>query len=111
MASEIVTAIYRPKQGQDEALRAILARHVPTLRELGLATDRPSLVMRSFIDGTYIEIFEWVSREAAGEAHSNAKVGELWGAMMEVCLLLTPAELMESTKQFPHFQPVDELCL
>ncbi|MDJ0976437.1 MAG: hypothetical protein QNJ98_18400 [Planctomycetota bacterium] len=111
MAREIVTAIYKPKKDQGAALEALLKEHVPTLRRQGLATDRPSLVMRSHIDGSIMEVFEWASHEAAAKAHSDPEVGKLWEAMGEVARFLTPAELMESTRTFPHFQPVDELCL
>ena len=111
MARQIVTAIYRPKTEQGQALEALLKEHVPTLRRLGLATERPSLVMRSFVDGTIMEVFEWTSHEAAANAHSVPEVGTLWEAMGAVARFLTPAELMESTRTFPHFQPIDELCL
>ena len=36
-----VIACYRPKPGQDAALHALARTHVPTLRSIGLVTDRP----------------------------------------------------------------------
>ncbi len=111
MAREIVTAIYKPKKGQDDELANLVEKHVPTLRRLGLATERTSIVMRSFVDGTLMEVFEWTSHESAQKAHTDPEVEALWGAMAEVARFLTPAELMESTRTFPHFQAVDGLCL
>lgn len=109
MAREIVTALYKPKEGQDEALRALIGRHVKTLRGQGLATDRPSVVMRSYADGTYLEVFEWTSHEAAQKAHQDPVVQEIWGKMGAVADFVTLAELQESTAPFPHFAPEDRL--
>ena len=74
----VVMAMYRPKPGKDDALRAVIARHVPRLRELGLATSRPVALLQAG-DGTYVEIFEWAPGGAAA-AHTNAAVMEIWNA-------------------------------
>ena len=54
---DMVIVAYRPKPGQEDALLALTREHVPMLRRLGLATDRPCLVMRSG-SGVIIEVFE-----------------------------------------------------
>ncbi len=108
MAREMVTALYKPKAGKEDELKALIAQHVPTLVRLGLATNRPPVVMRSYADGTYIEVFEWVSHEAAQAAHGDPEVQKIWGPMAEVCTFVPLAELQESTRTFPHFAPVDE---
>ena len=46
MSAEIVIAMYRPKEGKAEALRALVEGHVSLLRERGLATPRAPIVMR-----------------------------------------------------------------
>ncbi len=107
MAREIVTALYKPKSGKEEELKALIEQHVPKLRELGLVTDRAPIVMRSYADGTFVEVFEWVSHEAARAAHSDPEVQKIWGPMAEVCDFVPLAELQESTRPFPHFAPVD----
>ena len=55
--ADIVIVAYRPKPGQAEALLALTVEHVPTLRRLGLATDRPAMVMTNK-DGVIVEVFE-----------------------------------------------------
>ena len=109
MPGEIVTALYRPRPGKEGALRALLKRHVATLRAEGLATRRPVVLMRSRADRTYVEVFEWATAESAGEAHVNPRVAEIWKGMGEVCDMLTLADLKEATERFPHFEPVDGL--
>lgn len=105
MPGEVVIAIYRPKPNQAEELKRLVGRHLPTLRNLGLVTDREAVVLESS-DGTLLEIFEWKSSEAAQEAHAAASVQELWNAMGDVADFATLADLPEATRQFPHFSPL-----
>lgn len=103
--SRIVIAVYRPREGKDEDLQALVAEHVPMLRTLGLATDRPATVMRSG-DGTLVEVFEWRSVEAMERAHSEPAVLELWerfGRISDYCPL---AALDEAQQMFAEFEPV-----
>jgi hypothetical protein len=105
MASEICIAVYRAKPGKEEELAALIEGHVAVLQAEGLATDRTPIVMRSPDDGTFLEVFEWVAPEASCEAHANAKVGPLWGQMMEIADFLTLADVPEAVNRFPHFRP------
>ena len=106
---EAVIALYRPKPGGDDALRALVARHVAVLREQGLVTDRPVTWLRSTQDGTWLEIFEWRSGEAAQQAHENASVQAIWGAMQEVAEFISLSALAEADRPFPHFLAVDHV--
>jgi hypothetical protein len=47
----IAIACYRPKAGQQEALRALVREHVATLRSIGLVTNRAPMAMEAQ-DGT-----------------------------------------------------------
>jgi hypothetical protein len=107
MPGEVVIAAYRPKPGQDKALEAVIARHVPTLRRLGLATRRPVVLLKSETDGIYLELFEWVDAAAAGKAHVSKDVGEVWEAFAKVSDFVALAQLAGAGKPFPHFRPVD----
>jgi hypothetical protein len=104
-AGNVVMAMYRPKPGKDDALRALIARHVPRLRELGLATCRPAALLQA-ADGTYIEIFEW-KPGGAHAAHSNAGVLEIWNAFASVSDFVRLADIAESQRPFAHFRPVE----
>lgn len=106
MKPEIVFALYRPHEGKDAALRALIAQHLPVLRKLELITDRPAVLVKSK-NGTYVEIFEWKSSEAAKLAHQHPEVAAVWEAMGEVCEYPVLTTLEEAEKQFPHFEPVE----
>lgn len=102
----IVLASYIPKPGREKELAALIDGHVPMLRRLGLATDRPALVLRSRVNGAHVEIFEWVSDEAAQAAHEMPEVMALWGRFGEVADFAPLSSLPESARPFPHFDPV-----
>jgi len=106
MSGQIVIATYRPHAGNDEALRELIREHLPTLRKYELATDRPSLLMRA-ADGTYLEIFEWVSAEAASLAHEHPAIAKIWEGMGALGAMPSIGELAESTRPFPHFEPIE----
>ena len=106
MATQIVFALYRPHPGQDAAMRRLIARHVPALRRLGLATDRPTVLVRAG-DGTYVEVFEWVSETAARTAHDHPDIAEIWDSMELIADFATLASLAEAQRPFTHFEPVE----
>ena len=103
---QVVFALYKPHEGNDADLRKILAEHVATLRRLELATDRPAVLVKSR-NGTYIEIFEWSTPEAAGLAHHHPEVAKVWESIGKVADLAKLDSLEEIKGMFPHFQPVN----
>jgi hypothetical protein len=106
MTAQIVFALYRPHAGKDAALRGLIARHIPALRRARLVTDRPAVLARA-ADGTYVEVFEWVSETAAREAHGHPDIAEIWDGMEAIADFTTLAALTESQRAFTHFEPVE----
>lgn len=102
---EIVFALYRPHPGKEKDLEALVARHLPVLREHELITPREAIAARAS-DGTIIEVFEWASAEAAGQAHEVPAVAKVWEAMAQVADFATLASLPEAGTRFPHFAPL-----
>ena len=81
MPAQVVIAAYRPKPGREKDLEEIVRKHVPLLRKAGLATARPVTLLRSFTDGTLLEIFEWVDVESAQKAHTHPEVSKTLGRL------------------------------
>ena len=102
----LVIACYRPKPGQEDALRTLMETHVATLRAEGLVTDRTPIVMEAK-DGTLIEVFEWRSREAIEAAHTNPRVLEMWEAYGTACDYVPVGTVPEASEMFAEFTPVE----
>ncbi|MDX1534389.1 MAG: antibiotic biosynthesis monooxygenase [Thermoplasmata archaeon] len=102
----MVISVYRPKPGKDAALLEALKTHLPILQGEGLATDRPSQLMRAE-DGTMIEVFEWVSQEAIDSAHENDTVKAMWADFEAACEYGNLASLPEAQGPFASFEPVN----
>ena len=101
----ISVACYKPRPGCEDALLDLVRNHLPPLRAEGLVTARESIVMRT-ADGTIVEVFEWVSREAIAGAHKNPAVLDLWKRFEAVCWYETPSNIAEFQNMFAHFEAV-----
>ena len=104
MKPAVVFALYRPHPGKDAELRRLIAQHLPVLRRLELATDRPAILVRAK-DGTYIEVFEWRNEESAKLAHEHPEVARVWEAMGQVADFPALDSLEEAKQPFSHFEP------
>lgn len=100
----IVIACYRPKPGQQEALRALARDHLSILRSQGLVTDRDSIMMEA-ADGTIIEVFEWKSTEAIEAAHTNPAVLKMWELYASACDYMPVSRVPEAAQMFSEFTP------
>lgn len=96
-------ASYKPKPGQEEALMELVNRHLPTLRELGLATDNQNYIAKS-ADGRIIEVFEWISANAVNAAHQHPAISDIWEKMTLVADFLPMNSLPEGSKPFVSFE-------
>lgn len=102
----IVISSYKPLAGKEAGLFEVVKTHVPILRELGLATARPVNIMRSS-NGTIVEVFEWVSKDAINEAHKNPRVLQMWKEFEAVCEYESLSNLDESKHPFSEFTPLN----
>jgi quinol monooxygenase YgiN len=106
---ETVICTFRVKPSSLDEFMALLERHWPKLRELGLVTDRAE---QSFVSEsaetdhpTIVSVFEWVNGDAAERAHEHPDVAEIWEAMEPLCESRQGRPSME----FPHFQPLTRI--
>lgn len=102
----IAIACYRPKPGQQDALRALVREHVATLRSIGLVTNRVPITMEAK-DGTFVDVFEWASPEAIQAAHSHPVVLRMWEEYGKVCDYLPISQVAEASQMFSEFTPVE----
>lgn len=103
--TETAICLYRVRSGREDEFRALLERHWPTLRKLELATAEPPRYYRGAEqDGgpLFVEIFDWVSGEAARAAHEHPEVMALWEPMDA----LTETRDGRPNMEFPHVQPL-----
>ena len=80
--------------------------HLPRLQQEGLATERPSIIMKA-ADGTILEVFEWCSQAAIESAHTNPEVLRMWAEYAEVCDYVPAAEVAEISQLFSGFEPLN----
>ena len=98
----IVMCSYRPHTGQESALEALIASHVPMLRRYGLVTDRVPIQAQAS-DGTRIEVFEWTDSESSEKAHSTPEISSLWAAFASIAEFIPLSTLPETQGPFANF--------
>jgi hypothetical protein len=106
MSDEIAFAHYRVREGRVDDFLALLGKHEPVLRRLGLITDEPTKVyVGQEKDGAplVIEMFCWVEDDGSARAHTHPEVSEIWEAMGPMCEDRDGRPAFE----FPHLRLVD----
>jgi hypothetical protein len=93
--TNIVT--YVPKQGKEAELLALVKKHEPALRKLGLVTDEPFRVWKAYDIRKrrvqYIEYFVWKDGSGSDVAHQSPEIMAIWEPMGPVLEELTICEV------------------
>ncbi len=97
---------YKPLQGKETELLALIKTHWQKLNDENLVSDRKPVIMQSS-NGTVIEVFGWKSKEAIEAAHSNPAVQRMWGEYAEVCEYVPVGDVEESSSLFSEFTPIN----
>lgn len=105
MGPRIVIVVYRPLQGKEQSLLALVKKHLDVLASQELVTDREPIVMKAK-DGSIVEVFEWRSEKAISDAHNHPTVQELWAGFGEACTYEKPVDVAEFHNLFSEFEPV-----
>ena len=93
--TNIVT--YVPKPGKEAELLALVKKHEPALRKVGLVTSEPFQLWKAFDirkqRELYIEHFVWKDGHASDVAHQTPEVMAIWEPMGPVLEELTICEV------------------
>jgi quinol monooxygenase YgiN len=93
--ANIVT--YVPKPGKESELLALVQRHEPALRKVGLVTSEPFRLWKAYDirkkREQFIEYFEWKDAKASDVAHQTPEVMAVWEPMGPVLEELTICEV------------------
>ncbi len=103
MPNQTVICTYRVRADAEIAFREMLARHWPTLHDLGFVTGGPSMIYRK-LDArpTFIEIFTW-TEGGYEQAREHPAVLAIWAPMDP---LLEERDGL-ATWDFPHYERID----
>jgi hypothetical protein len=92
--TNIVT--YTPKPGKEDELLALVKKHEPALRKVGLVTSEPFRVWKAYDIRKrrvqFIEHFVWKDGKSSDVAHQTPEVMAVWEPMGPVLEELTICE-------------------
>ena len=93
--TNIVT--YVPKKGKEAEMLALVKKHEPALRKVGLVTAEPFRVWKAYDirkqREQYIEYFVWKDGGASDIAHQTPEVMAIWEPMGPILEELTICEV------------------
>src|SRR5690349_4154867 len=76
---------YVPKPGKEEELLALVKKHEPALRKVGLVTDEPFKLWKAFDIRKrrvqFVEHFSWKDGHSSDVAHQTPEVMAVWEPM------------------------------
>ncbi len=102
----IAIAAYRVKEGMEEHFRSALRDDVLVMREEGLLSARPALILRAGAD-VYLEIVEWADDDAPTRSSENERVLAVWTRKRSLAEYVTLADVPGSDRLFPSFEQVE----
>lgn len=102
----VAIVAYKPIPGKEEALRALVKKHLPCLKQHGLVTDKEAFILETK-DGTIVEVFEWVSEKAMKTANTIPEIQQLWRDYTKVCTYTPVNRLPEMGNLFAQFTSVN----
>jgi hypothetical protein len=93
--TNIVT--YVPKKGKEAELLALLRKHEPALRSVGLVTSEPFRLWKAYDvrkqREQFIEQFVWKDGKSSDVAHQTPEVMAVWEPMARVLEEMTICEV------------------
>jgi len=104
--SKIAIIAYKPLPGFDSGFKEVLKEHTLALKEEGFITNKDVYQMQS-LDGTVIEVFEWVSESSKKEAHEHPRIMEIWNRFYEYAEMVKLMDVMECHEPFASFMKID----
>src|SRR5262245_3421205 len=106
MENAIALCTYRVKQNHEKEFAALLRKHAPTLRKLGLLTDEPSVLFRGQDESGksfFVEVLHWKSMDGHKIAEQMPEVLAIWEKMGQ----LVEARLNRPAMEFPHVEQIE----
>lgn len=102
----IVIASFKAKEDKESELKELMISHHTRLLTEDLVTSRKPIIMQSN-DDTFLEVFEWKSKEAIEDAHKNENVLKMWSEFEQICDYTKLNSLSEIDQMFPEFNPIN----
>jgi quinol monooxygenase YgiN len=102
----VAIVAYKPNPGKEEALRTLVKKHLPCLKQHGLVTNKEAFILETK-DGTIVEVFKWASEKAMKTANTIPDIQQLWREYAKVCTYTPLNRLPETGSLFAEFAPLN----
>jgi quinol monooxygenase YgiN len=99
----IAIGAYQVHEGQEEGFLEALRQDVATMREEGLISDWPGMILRAGID-VFLQIVEWADEDAPARSSANERVMAIWTKKRTLAEYLSLSQVPGADRLFPSFE-------
>jgi hypothetical protein len=101
----IAIGAYRVHAGYDEAFLEALRQDLVTMREEGLISDWPAMILKAGPD-VYLQLVEWADADAPARSSGNERVMAIWTKKRTLADYLSLSEVPGADRLFPSFEEI-----
>lgn len=101
----IAIGAYRVHEGRQELFLEALRQDLVTMREEGLISDWPAMILRAG-DDVFLQLVEWADEDAPARSTNNQRVMAIWTKKRTLADYLSLAEVPGADRLFPSFEEI-----
>ncbi len=101
----IAIGAYRVREGRQELFLEALRQDLVTMREEGLISDWPAMILKAGSD-VYLQLVEWADADAPSRSSRNERVLAMWTKKRTMADYLSLAEVPGADRLFPSFEEI-----
>jgi hypothetical protein len=99
----IAIGAYRVHEGQEENLLEALRQDMVTMREEGLISEWPGMILKAGTD-VFLQIVEWADEDAPARSSSNEQVMAVWTKKRTLSEYISLSQIPGAERLFPSFE-------
>ncbi len=101
----IAIGAYRVHAGRQELFLEALRQDLVTMRDEGLISDWPAMILRAG-DDVFLQLVEWADEDAPARSTDNQRVMAIWTKKRTLADYLSLAEVPGADRLFPSFEEI-----
>ena len=101
----IAIGAYRVHEGQEELFLEALRQDIATMRDEGLISDWPAMILKAGND-VFLQVVEWADDEAPARSSDNERVMAVWTRKRAHADYLSLSQVPGADRLFPSFEEI-----
>jgi len=101
----VAIGAYRVHEGREELFLEALRRDIVIMRDEGLISDWPAMILRAGAD-VFLQVVEWADEDAPARSSDNERVMAIWTKKRTLAEYLSLSQVPGADRLFPSFEEI-----